>query len=61
MTPGQASYEAYCEKAGGVSLVSGDTLPGWDLLHPDVREAWESAAQAAVRSGTENGVEYRSS
>lgn len=61
MTPGQASYEAYCEKAGGVSLVSGEPLPGWDLLLPDVRDAWESAAQAAVRGSTGNGVEYRSS
>lgn len=59
-SPGQLAYEAYRAKAGGVSLVSGDPLPGWDGLAPGIRDAWEAGAQAAVRGSAPAGeVEYR--
>ena len=58
-SPGQRSYEAYRAKAGGVSLVSGTELPGWEELHADIRAAWEEAAAAAVRADLPADVEYR--
>ena len=45
---GRAAYEAYRAASGGRSLVSGDPLPGWDDLRPDIRKAWDAAAIAAV-------------
>lgn len=59
-SPGQLAYEGYCERADGMSLVSGERLPGWDDLSPVIAEAWEAAAQAAVRGSVSAGdVEYR--
>jgi hypothetical protein len=43
---GQVAYEAYYERAGGLSLVSGYPLPVWDAQHDEIKEAWEAAAQA---------------
>jgi hypothetical protein len=51
---GQIAYEGYCERADGVSLVSGEQLPGWDDLSPVIAEAWEAAAQAVVSAGRED-------
>lgn len=45
---GQIAYEAYAEKAGGLSLISGATLPAWDDLNGSIQEAWTAAAQAIV-------------
>lgn len=57
----QTLYEAYSEAAGGVSLVSGDTLPAWDDLAVEVAEAWRAVASTAEAvllgaSGTGEGV-----
>lgn len=41
---GQQAYEAYCEKSGWKSLVSGFGLPSWDLLGDKIKETWEAAA-----------------
>lgn len=38
----------YCKSSGGVSLVSGAKLPEWDGLSPEIRRAWDAAAQAVV-------------
>lgn len=46
-TIGRPAYEAYKARAGGVSLVSGDPLPGWDALPERIREAWDAAGVAA--------------
>jgi hypothetical protein len=43
---GRVAYEAYCEHTGGVSLVSGQKLPTWDILSPEIKAAWEAAANA---------------
>lgn len=45
---GQVAYEAYCKSSGGKSLVSGATLPAWCALSEEIRNAWESAGEAAV-------------
>lgn len=42
----QVAYEAYCAHTGGVSLVSGATLPEWGKLSQEIQEAWNSAAHA---------------
>ena len=47
---GQVAYEAYSEKANGLSLVSGSQLPPWDVLNTSIQGAWEAAARAVVAS-----------
>lgn len=49
MTPGQVAYEAYSVAVGGASAVTGTVLPSWDGQRPDIREAWEVAADAVRR------------
>lgn len=46
---GEAAYNAYCASSGGVSLVSGVTLPRWEHQSAEIRIAWQRAA-AAVQS-----------
>jgi hypothetical protein len=46
-TVGRAAYEAYREKAGGHSLVSGAALPDWDALPELIQDAWDAAGVAA--------------
>jgi hypothetical protein len=41
---GRAAYLAYCAATDGRSAVTGDVLPPWDQLMPEVREAWRAAA-----------------
>jgi hypothetical protein len=45
---GQIAYEAYCEAAGGRSLVSGDPLPAWADLPGPIQDAWDAAAAAVL-------------
>lgn len=45
---GRIAYEAYCKSSGGKSLVSGDALPCWDALKPEIRAAWCAAAEALL-------------
>lgn len=46
---GQVAYEAYCGTTGWKSLVSGADLPQWEALKPEIRAAWEAAAEAVIR------------
>lgn len=46
---GRVAYEAYCGNTGWKSLVSGAALPQWDDLKPEIRAAWEVAAEAVKR------------
>lgn len=48
---GQVAYEAYCKSTGGVSAVSGETLPAWGDQSEEIRNAWEAAAAAARGDG----------
>lgn len=53
---GKLAYDAYCTQTGGVSLVSGETLPPWDGLTAALQTAWISAArtvEANVREQVE--------
>jgi hypothetical protein len=45
---GRRAYKAYSWSAGGVSLVSGDPLPPWDELPPEIQRAWVAAASAVI-------------
>ena len=45
---GQVAYDAYAASSGGMSLVSGATLPAWAEVGPDIRMAWDAAAAAVV-------------
>ncbi len=47
-TMGRTAYEGYCRSSGNKSLVSGAELPAWDNLKPEIKEAWEAAAQDVV-------------
>jgi hypothetical protein len=45
---GQVAYEAYCGSANGLSLVSGEPLPSWARVKPEIQQAWRAAAQAVL-------------
>lgn len=47
-TRGQVNYEGYFEASGGVSLVSGAPLPGWEAQDPEIQSAWEAGADRVV-------------
>ncbi len=40
------AYEAYRANSGGKSLVSGQPIPEFEKLKPEIQEAWEAAAYA---------------
>lgn len=41
---GRAAYLAYCTATDGRSAITGDVLPPWDQLMPELREAWRAVA-----------------
>lgn len=43
---GMIAYNAYCESTGWVSAVSGESLPDWTEQSPEIRAAWNAAAEA---------------
>jgi len=43
---GEIGYSAYRAKTGGVSLVSGQKIPEWEVLPESIQEAWTAAARA---------------
>lgn len=45
---GKIAYDAYVKQAGGVSLVSGVTLPEWDALPTEIQRAWIAAGIAVI-------------
>ena len=50
---GQIAYEAYAERANGLSLISGQELPAWNDVALDIQVAWEAAAQAVLNATEE--------
>jgi len=48
---GRTAYEAYLTATGGVSLVSGESLPSWDNNADQFKTAWVTVGQA-VRAYT---------
>lgn len=45
---GRFAYEGYCSYTGYKSLVTGEPLPTWENLKPEIREAWEVAASKVI-------------
>lgn len=45
---GKLAYEAYYNRAGGKSLVSGNPLPTWDQQAEPIQDAWHAAAVAML-------------
>lgn len=43
---GKVGYDAYCKQTGGVSLISGDKLPGFEYLRPAIQDAWAAVGIA---------------
>lgn len=46
----QVAYEAYCRHTDNKSLITGATLPRWELLKPEVQGAWAEAALAVTEA-----------
>jgi len=44
MNLAKEAYEAYANSTKRKSLVSGDPLPQWDLLSPEIQRAWSVSA-----------------
>ncbi len=42
----EIAYEAYRKQSGGKSLVSGQPIPSFSELKPEIQEAWYEAAGA---------------
>lgn len=45
---GQIAYEAYCNHTNWKSLVSGNDLPQWGAVNPDIQKAWSRSAQSVI-------------
>ncbi len=41
---GKANYDGYRDASGGISLISGESIPEWDVLPPVIRGAWDAGA-----------------
>jgi len=46
MNHGKIAYEAYCKATDNKSLISGDELPAWEVLKPEIQNAWTQAGHA---------------
>lgn len=46
---GRIAYEAYCEHTNWKSLATGQSLPQWDGLKPEIREAWIVSSDALAK------------
>lgn len=56
---GKIAYDAYRDKSGGKSLVSGEPIPVWPELPETIRMAWEAAGDA-VAEDCEDACSYYS-
>jgi len=57
-TLGQVAYEAYRNKSGGKSVISGSPLPEWNSQSDAVKECWQAAGEAANSHEVEARDEY---
>jgi hypothetical protein len=44
-----AAYNGYRNHTGGKSLATGQTIPEWDQLRPDIQEAWRASRDGMLR------------
>ena len=52
----ELAYNAYSEAAGGVSLATGDTLPSWDDLSHEIKNAWCVTVIAVTRAANQQEI-----
>ena len=45
-TIGRIAYEGYCEHTDWKSLATGQSLPQWEGLKPEIRQAWMASSVA---------------
>ena len=43
MTLAELAYEAYRAHTGGISLASGQPIPEWSALKPEIQDAWKAS------------------
>lgn len=55
-TLGQVGYEAYCSHTNWKSLISGENLPQWGNVKPEIQNAWEHAGER-IRVFLNGGIE----
>ena len=57
-TLAKTAYDAYCKFTGGVSLISGEKLPEFEVLRQEIRDAWWAAASAVSTMESRNFLHY---
>jgi hypothetical protein len=45
----RAAYNGYRNHTGGKSLATGQTIPEWEQLRPDIQEAWRASRDHLMR------------
>lgn len=45
---GEVGYEAYRQSSGGKSLISGQDIPSFENLKPEIQKAWQAAGEAVA-------------
>lgn len=51
---GKKAYDAYCESSKGRSAVTGELLPLWANVRPEIKQGWIAAALAAQPTGQQH-------
>lgn len=51
----ELAYEAYRAHTGGISLASGQPIPEWTALRPEIQAAWDTSTAAVVTAITNRG------
>jgi hypothetical protein len=46
----RAAYNGYRNHTGGKSLATGQTIPEWEQLRPDIQEAWRASRDHMMRT-----------
>lgn len=44
----QVAYDGYREHTGGRSLATGQPIPTWEDLKPEIQQAWAASTRAVV-------------
>ena len=44
----KVAYDTCCKQTGGVSLISGDKLPEFEILEQEIKDAWWEVANAVI-------------
>lgn len=45
---GKCGYDAYRAHTGGKSLATGQPIPDWDHLSPEIQAAWEASGKSMM-------------